>query len=214
MMTRRVSKRPGRRTATRARQLVADYRRRTILDAARTVFSRHGFAGTTVDLIAREADVAKGTLYLYYPSKSAIYAATVVAALEDLTRDTVAALEPGRPSRDVLRAFFETRWRFFERNAEFFRIYKTEEEALGRAGAVVRRAATRLHERQIKALERVLEAGMRAGDLRRINARASARVIFDLSYGVIVRRLRGFGPAAAPDVEEVLELLWKGLAPR
>lgn len=214
MMTDQASKRPGRRSASRVRQLRVEYRRRTILDAARTVFSRHGFAGTTVDLIAREADVAKGTLYLYYPSKSAIYAAAVVAALEDLASETVAALGAGGPTRDVLRAFFVTRWRYFERHAEFFRIYLTEQGALAqdKAGAVVRREAARLHERQVKALERVLEAGVRARELRRVNSRAAARMLFDLSYGVIVRRLRGFASSAAPDVDEALELLWKGLA--
>jgi AcrR family transcriptional regulator len=214
MLTAEVKPRTARRSATRVRQLRVEYRRRTILDAARTVFARSGFAGTTVDLIAQEADVAKGTLYLYYPSKSAIYAAAVVAALEDLTRETVAVLETGGPTRNVLRAFFETRWRFFERHAEFFRIYTTEKSALGKTGALVRRASARLHERQVKALERVLEAGVRAGELRRVNPRTAARVIFDLSYGVIVRRLRGFAPTPAPDVDEALELLWKGLAPR
>lgn len=67
MLTAEVKPRTARRSATRVRQLRVEYRRRTILDAARTVFARSGFAGTTVDLIAQEADVAKGTLYLYYP---------------------------------------------------------------------------------------------------------------------------------------------------
>lgn len=214
MMTTQVRARSGRRSTTRVRELRVEFRRRTILEAARTVFARHGFAGTTVDLIATEADVAKGTLYLYYPSKAAIYTAAVVAALEDLARETVAVLEAGGPTRDRLRAFLETRWRFFDQHAEFFRIYTTEQSALGKAGAVMRRTSARLHERQVAALERVLDAGVKTGELGPVNPRAAARVIFDLSYGVIVRRLRGLAPSAAPDVEDVLELLWKGLAPR
>ena len=50
-------------------QVVMEFRRQEILDAARTVFARKGFADGIVDDIAAEAGVAKGTIYLYFPSK-------------------------------------------------------------------------------------------------------------------------------------------------
>ena len=52
-----------------------DERRRDILGAATRLFRAHGYDATTVQAIAAEADVAAGTVYLYFPSKEAILGA-------------------------------------------------------------------------------------------------------------------------------------------
>jgi AcrR family transcriptional regulator len=44
-----------------------------ILDAAIAVFTRKGAVGTKIDDIAREAGIAKGTIYLYFKSKEEIF---------------------------------------------------------------------------------------------------------------------------------------------
>jgi AcrR family transcriptional regulator len=58
-------------------QVVSEFRRTEIVDAARTVFARRGFAFGIMDEIAKEAGVAKGTLYLYFRSKTEIYKAVL-----------------------------------------------------------------------------------------------------------------------------------------
>ena len=50
---------------------------RDILKAAVRTFSVHGFYGATMSLIAKEAGIAKGTLYLYFDSKEALSIAFV-----------------------------------------------------------------------------------------------------------------------------------------
>lgn len=50
-----------------------DDRRTRLLDAARQVFSQKGFHASTVDDITRTAGVAKGTFYLYFAEKPAIF---------------------------------------------------------------------------------------------------------------------------------------------
>lgn len=52
-------------------------RRREILEAAAQLFREHGYEATTVQAIASRADVAGGTVYLYFPSKEAIFSALV-----------------------------------------------------------------------------------------------------------------------------------------
>jgi AcrR family transcriptional regulator len=47
-------------------------RRGEILDAATKVFSKKGFHATTLDEIAAEADVSKGSLYIHFESKEAM----------------------------------------------------------------------------------------------------------------------------------------------
>src|SRR6266536_1221306 len=60
---------------------IADPRRRdTILDAARHVFLRDGFAAAHMTEIASRAKIAVGTLYLYFDSKEAIARAIAAQA--------------------------------------------------------------------------------------------------------------------------------------
>jgi AcrR family transcriptional regulator len=75
------------RTRTR---LAPGARRASILDAATRLILRDGAAGLTMEDIAREAGVARGTLYLYFDSVDG-----VTAALRDrYTQALIAGLEP------------------------------------------------------------------------------------------------------------------------
>ena len=55
------------------RQREAAQRRKSILDAARKIFWKRGYVGTTMPQIAELAELAPGTLYLYFPGKEALY---------------------------------------------------------------------------------------------------------------------------------------------
>ena len=61
--------------------------RRRILDAARKLLNSRGYDQTTTRDITREAGIAAGTLFNYFPSKEAIAAALVAEAIEGATRD-------------------------------------------------------------------------------------------------------------------------------
>ena len=50
-----------------------DLKMRQILDGARQVFLADGFDGASMNDIARVAGVSKGTLYVYFPSKVALF---------------------------------------------------------------------------------------------------------------------------------------------
>jgi len=62
---------PARRAALEAE------RREQILDAALRLWTRRGFDASSVDALAREAGVAKGTIYLYFATKEQLLAAAV-----------------------------------------------------------------------------------------------------------------------------------------
>lgn len=52
-------------------------KRQQILEGARKVFLHKGFEGSSMQDVAREAGVSKGTLYVYFDSKEAVFAAIV-----------------------------------------------------------------------------------------------------------------------------------------
>jgi AcrR family transcriptional regulator len=58
-----------------------DPRKRKLLEAAFGVFTRYGFRKTAMDEVARAADLSRQGLYLHYPTKEALFTATVAHAL-------------------------------------------------------------------------------------------------------------------------------------
>ncbi|ESQ83315.1 hypothetical protein AEAC466_13785 [Asticcacaulis sp. AC466] len=64
-------------TSSRRRE-APEVRQADILNAALDEFSRHGFEGARMEDVARNARVSKGTVYLYYPTKQALFEALVM----------------------------------------------------------------------------------------------------------------------------------------
>ncbi|MDD5697249.1 MAG: TetR/AcrR family transcriptional regulator [Victivallaceae bacterium] len=85
-------------------------RRQNILTAARTVFRQQGFSGTTIRQIAALCELAPGTIYLYFPDKTHIFAALLLESY-DLLISKLNAAVAGSPGRQrgvmMVRAFFD-----------------------------------------------------------------------------------------------------------
>lgn len=86
----------------------ADARPDEVLDAALELFTRQGFARTTVEQIARQAGLSKAAVYLYFPSKQALLAGLVrraVAPVADLALERFATFrgDPRPLIRQVLQ---------------------------------------------------------------------------------------------------------------
>jgi len=84
-------------------------KRQAILDAAKAMFTRHGFAGVSMDQIAAEAGVSKLTVYSHFGDKEALFAAAVRAKCEEQLPDLFAAPRRGSLRTQLLaiaRGFF------------------------------------------------------------------------------------------------------------
>lgn len=66
------------------KQRERERRRQQIIVAAKRVFSEKGFSKTTMEDIAREAELSPGTLYLYFKNKDELYASLSLRILQYL----------------------------------------------------------------------------------------------------------------------------------
>ena len=99
-------------------------RRNEILASARAVFAQDGYRRATVDQIAQRAEVAKGTIYLYFETKEAILAELVLNALAELhgqLRDAVESQSMLQPD-GRLRVMAEAYLAFSQRSPDYFRL--------------------------------------------------------------------------------------------
>jgi AcrR family transcriptional regulator len=103
-------------------------RRESILAAALDEFSARGFAATRLDDIARRAGVAKGTIYLYFHGKEALFQELVRTMLSPIVDRLEAAPMADLPARMVAEAIADmfVREIFGTRRKDVIRLIITE----------------------------------------------------------------------------------------
>jgi len=92
-----------------------DARPDEIIEAARAVFVERGFAAAKVDEIARRAGASKGTVYLYFPTKEALFEAVMRVNVLSIIEGAAAAIDADdtMPAPLQLRLVMETFYREF-----------------------------------------------------------------------------------------------------
>jgi AcrR family transcriptional regulator len=79
-----------------------------VLDAAADLLVRLGYRRVTIEEVARQAGIGKGTVYLHFPTKEALFLAVLLRTHHGVTRRMVARMEadpaevlPGRAMRSL-----------------------------------------------------------------------------------------------------------------
>src|ERR1041385_284425 len=106
--------------------VVQEFRTAALLSAARLVFSRQGFHDATIDDIAHEAGVAKGTVYLYFKSKQDIYLEALRDGIESLLNEMRAEVDSQHDAEAKLRKLIAVKIAFFDKHRDFFNILQSE----------------------------------------------------------------------------------------
>src|SRR5689334_11096948 len=197
---------------SKKRQEASAQRRHSILSAARMVFARQGYASTVVEDIARQAEIAKGTLYLYFPSKEQIYLAALLEDAQRLDEETRTAMAAAKTWQDKLRAYLEVRLRYFDEHQDFVRIYLTEFRSMCLQGKPLHSELYRLAEHGEAQLAQMFAAAAARGEIRAIDPELAASTVTELTRGLMERGLRKWGrPVGPADREFALDLLCRGL---
>jgi len=191
--------------------VVSEFRCAEILAAARKVFATRGFSDATVDEIATEAGIAKGTVYLYFSSKKDIYLAALMQGVRELHERTAAKMDAAQGIEAKLRSFVRTRIEYAEEHRDFIKIYHSEFGNLTNS-ATCGSEFEELYLKQAKMLELVLLAAVERGEIRLVRADFAAFIIYAMVKGVMTLRLLGWSTGGVEDdIGMLSELVWKGL---
>lgn len=195
-------------------------RRRRIQEAARTVFTERGYAGASIELIARAAQLSVGAIYLYFRSKEDLY----VSLVEDTLTVFDVEMVQVREQAEVGRRLRET-WKILvswaERDAEGPRILRLLAQPAVRpqlSDEVVATVSAGLGRIQDH-IGACIADGIHAGVYRQVNAREIA----DLAWSVLLGSLdaaemsTNLGLSAEPlaaRTDRALGLIESALAPQ
>lgn len=147
-----------------------DQKRLRILEAARRVCAREGYEAATMDAVAAEAHVSKGTLYNYFENKEHLFLSTLLQSYDEVESRIAARIGPDEDPRQHLEGYLEAL-------VDVFPLVAAGMMVNLQVWAVVSRDAServRMFEdlrgryaRTSRDLETTLAAGQRAGVFRR-----------------------------------------------
>ncbi len=104
----------------RSREKVA--RRAAILEAARALFAEKGLLASTIDEVAERAEVAKGTIYLYFKSKEDMLSALLDEGLALVGQRFIEAIDPSLPADQNLRRLCDAYCRVYREEPQYFKL--------------------------------------------------------------------------------------------
>jgi len=100
--------------------------KKAILNAAINLFSRQGYHQTSIEQIAKEAGVGKGTVYSYFQTKKDIIKGFCEVELEHIHQELVDRSDPDEPMVEQLKRIFMVEFRHVTSNVEFGRLFMRE----------------------------------------------------------------------------------------
>src|SRR4051795_3882280 len=83
-------------------------RRQAIMDSALDEFIARGFSAARLDDAANRAGVAKGTIYLHFEDKEALFQELIRSAVAPVIARLGAPPPPGRSAREIFEGFAQT----------------------------------------------------------------------------------------------------------
>jgi AcrR family transcriptional regulator len=198
-------------------EVVQEYRIQSIQEATMRVIARKGMAAATMQEIAEEAGVAKGTIYLYFRDRDELVEKTFESAMCQLREQIDEVLDRDTPFEQKIRAVMAAQLAFFANNREFFRLYLSLRTADG-SPARQRRQKRPCHphyRERVQKFADVLQRSMERGEIREVDPYRMALFIIEGSTAIIIERLtEDASPSAEAEVEFITGLILDGIRKR
>ncbi len=195
-------------TSSRRARRQAETRTR-LLRAGLDLFARQGYSATTVEQITEAADVGKGTFFNYFPSKDHVLGAFGEMQIAKIEHALAAAVEGGRPARQVWKHLAHELAKEPGRSPGLLR---------GLLVAVLSRDSVLGHMNRNLARGREFLAGLIArgqqrNELRRsLNPADTARLFQQMFLGALLLWALDPSVKLAPWLDKTFDLFWSGVA--
>jgi AcrR family transcriptional regulator len=151
-------------------------RPRQIIEAALEVFSEHGLAAARLEEIARLAGVSKGTIYLYFPNKEALFSEVVREMVGEAITSAQIRITAGSDSAaDKYVSYMREMWDKV-RSPTFHKLHRIVEADLKNYPALMQFFFSEISLRSMDVAAGIVRQGIEAGEFRDVDPDAVARI--------------------------------------
>jgi AcrR family transcriptional regulator len=201
---------PRRATASDESNLWQSFKRQSIQEAVIRLMCRDGLQSVTMERVAQEVGIAKGTVYLHYRDKQQLLDAVKESSLAPLSEKIDDILgTPMSPERR-LRAYALHYLTYFHEQRDLFRILLYEREVTRVQGS--RYQADR-YKRLVDSVTRVIREGIADGSFRDVPAQHLAAMFVEAGIAIVNQRLLTEHPVAVEDDAALIaDVFLRGIA--
>ncbi len=179
-----------------------------IFEAARNLFREKGYQDTTVDEITREAGVAKGTFFNYFPTKRAL----LIYFKEQKDRLVLETLEDqlgkNRPIADRIKDSLVLLAQNYEQDRELAQVMFFEHHRCpGKHGK-----RKDIHQRFLKLLCGLLQEGVDRAEIKKgIDIQLAARTLGAIYFHSLINWLHSDDQSLSGDISASIDLIFSGI---
>ncbi|HEV8660161.1 MAG TPA: TetR/AcrR family transcriptional regulator [Thermoanaerobaculia bacterium] len=181
------------------------------------VIARKGMSAATMQEIAEEAGVAKGTIYLYFRDRDELVEKTFETAITQLISRVEQAMDAEDSLETKIRAAMSAKFAFFRENREFFRLYISLRLPEGDPQQQRRhkRMCQPQYQSSVCRFAGILAEAMDRQEIRRFDPQRLALFIIEGSNAIVVERvMEESPPPEEDDVEFVTQMILGGIRPQ
>ena len=144
-----------------------EQRRNLIIDAAQELFFSKHYEEITIETIAKKAQLAKGTIYLYFDSKEALYSAVAIRGrriLNSMYKNAVIGKKNGlEKAFSIGEAYYD----FYRQHKSYFLMWIESEHLPGAIkGEINSKELTSISNENLRILEKAVAEGIEDGSMR------------------------------------------------
>ncbi len=200
-------------SATKKEDVLREFRVREILDATCRVVAQYGFQGATVERVAEEAEIAKGTVYLYFQNKESLFTAAVEQGIQNFTSQVRSQVAEALTPLEKIQRLIEVSLKLSDIHRDFFKTLLLERNFLAASPHHPEAAhMLDLYLAHIHFIEELIQDGVRAGVFRAHNVEASAFALNEAIRGCFQQRALGLtARPATEDASILLDIFFNGV---
>jgi AcrR family transcriptional regulator len=184
--------------------------RRRIIREAASEFARLGFDQANINVIAEQAGMGKGTIYLYFESKRDLFLGMLRFIAREQLAVIRAALAPDGTLRQRLERLYSAFARLAAEDGDSFHVYMSALYGVNRA---FQAEATKLLRDYVAVIALMLEQSRARGEITCHDVEATALMILSLteSYILSAKAMGQSEQSIAQQANSVVELILRGI---
>ncbi|WP_042476633.1 TetR/AcrR family transcriptional regulator [Bacillus ndiopicus] len=158
-------------------------RRQEILEAATKSFSLFGYKGTTMEQVAKIANVGKGTIYTFFSNKEEILKEVVLSLIKEMKVAMDATIDTNKSFTENGHSVLMKMLEFRERHVLFAKLIEEEKELRTPA---VKQMLQDIESEGISYIASRIETGMAKGEVHECNPPLVAYLLFKSYLAFVV----------------------------
>ncbi|MEB2269342.1 TetR/AcrR family transcriptional regulator [Bacillus safensis] len=185
-------------------------RRQMILDGATKAFTQFGYKATTMDLVAKLANVGKGTIYTFFKNKEELFDEIFTSLLMEMRKIADEAIDEKNSFSENLHLALFAILEFRKNHQLTIKIFQENAE-LGTSA--VKEMIEKMEQMIIRYIKTKVKEAIDKGDIKPCDPELTAFVMVKLYIALIFDWEKRYEPLTKEEVAESLELyVLKGLS--